>query len=167
MNTERVYNVLFVTTKNAARGILGESILRGHSFGRFNAYSAGTEPAEFVDSRALVLLRRVQMPVDGLRSKSISEFLATDAPRIDFVFTLSLPRHLPTDLPALPGSPVISHWGLPDPAAATGSELEQLNAFRETFRALERRILLFAALPIASLDDLTLKVKLGEIGATV
>ena len=160
---ERVYNVLFLCTGNSARSILAEAILRQSGRARFNAHSAGSHPAGKVNPFALDLLRRVGLPTDALRSKAWDEFAAAGAPSLDFVFTVC-DNAAGEVCPIWPGQPMTAHWGLPDPAAVQGSDLDRTNAFRDTFRMLERRIALFTSLPIASLDRMALGTKLREIG---
>ena len=114
---------------------------------------------------ALKLLENLKMPTEGLRSKSWDEFAAPGAPNLDFVFTVC-DNAAAEVCPYWPGQPMTAHWGVPDPAAVEGTELEQLNAFRETFRTLENRIKIFCSLPFASIERIKLKEKLDEIGKT-
>lgn len=159
----RHYRVLFLCTGNSARSILAEAILNRSGDGRFAAFSAGSHPNGRVNPHALELLQRLGFPVDGLRSKAWDEFAVLDAAPLDFVFTVC-DNAAGEACPVWPGQPMTAHWGLPDPAAVEGSEVDKANAFRETFRALERRINLFTALPIASLDRLALGLQLRDIG---
>jgi protein-tyrosine-phosphatase len=161
--SDRVYNVLFLCTGNSARSILAEAILNKLGKGRFVAYSAGSHPNGRVNPYALELLGRLGFDTAGLRSKAWDEFAAPGAPELDFVFTVC-DNAAGEVCPVWPGQPMTAHWGLPDPAAVEGTDLDKANAFRETFRALERRIGLFQALPIASLDRLSLTNKVREIG---
>jgi arsenate reductase len=161
--TDRSYNVLFLCTGNSARSILAEALLNRLGRGRFVAYSAGSHPNGQVNPHALELLGRLGFDTSGLRSKAWDEFAATGAPELDFVFTVC-DKAAGEVCPVWPGQPMTAHWGLPDPAAVAGSELEKANAFRETLRALERRISLFLALPIGSLDRMSLAHKVREIG---
>jgi protein-tyrosine-phosphatase len=162
---ERPYNVLFLCTGNSARSILGEAILNKIGKGKFVAYSAGSMPKGTVHPQALALLQRLGFPTDGLRSKSWDEFAAADAPDLDFVFTVC-DNTANEVCPVWPGQPMTAHWGVPDPAAAQGSEAEIAKAFRDTFLMLQRRIELFADLPVKSLDHISLKKHLDEIGQT-
>jgi protein-tyrosine-phosphatase len=157
------YNVLFLCTGNSARSILAESILNERSRGQFRAYSAGSHPAGRVNPFALELLERLNLPTGGLRSKSWDEFAAPGAPPLDFVFTVC-DNAAGEVCPAWPGQPMTAHWGLPDPAAVQGTDAEKTEAFRQVFRALERRIGVFVSLPIASLDRMALAQRLQEIG---
>jgi len=161
--SERIYNVLFLCTGNSARSILAEALLNRIGQGRFMAYSAGSHPNGKVNPHALELLGRLNFDTGGLRSKAWDEFAVPGAPALDFVFTVC-DNAAGEACPAWPGQPMTAHWGLPDPAAVEGSAIEMANAFRDTFRALERRISLFTALPIASLDRLSLTAKVREIG---
>jgi len=159
----RAFNVLFLCTGNSARSILAESILNKTGAGKFRAYSAGSQPKGQVHPEALRLLESLQYDTAGLRSKSWSEFAAAGAPPLDFVFTVC-DNAAGEACPLWPGQPMTAHWGIPDPAAATGSPAEIALAFKDAYRMLERRIAAFAALPIAALDRMTLKRKIEEIG---
>ena len=159
----RTFNVLFLCTGNSARSILAESLTNHWGRGRFKGFSAGSYPKGEVHPLSLGLLRSVGMPVDGLRSKSWDEFAKPGAPVMDFVFTVC-DQAAGEVCPIWPGQPVTAHWGVPDPAAVTGTEVEQVAAFRTTFRQLENRIKLFASLPVEKLDRLAIQQKVLEIG---
>ncbi|HUC64407.1 MAG TPA: arsenate reductase ArsC [Stellaceae bacterium] len=163
--SERVYNVLFLCTGNSARSIFAESLVNHWGQGCFRGFSAGSFPKGEVHPLALELLRRRGLPRTGLRSESWDEFAAPRAPVMDFVFTVC-DQAAGEICPVWPGNPVTAHWGVPDPAAATGSEVERQAAFRAALTALEQRIKLFVALPVAKLDRLALKRRLDEIGLT-
>ena len=162
--TERVYNVLFLCTGNSARSVIGEAILNREGKGRFRAFSAGSHPKGEVNPHTLALLSRLGYPVDSFRSKSWDEFAAPDAPEFDFVFTVC-DDAAGEACPVFPGRPMTAHWGIPDPAAATGTPAEIALAFDDAYRMLDRRIGIFLALPLAALDKLVLKTRLREIGA--
>jgi protein-tyrosine-phosphatase len=164
--TDRVYNVLFLCTGNSARSILAESILNREGGGRFKAYSAGSQPKGAVHPYALDLLKKMNHPTAGLRSKSWDEFAAAGAPEMDFVFTVC-DNAANEVCPIWPGQPMSAHWGIPDPAAAEGSEVEQRLAFAEAYRAMLNRISIFTSLPMRSLDRLSLQKRLDEIGSTL
>ena len=159
----QTYNVLFLCTGNSARSILAEAILNGMGNAKFVAYSAGSEPKGTVNHRALALLKQVGLPTDGLRSKSRDEFARPGAPLLDFVFTVC-DKAANETCPAWPGQPMTAHWSVPDPANVEGTEEEIARAFRESFLMLQRRIDLFANLPVRSLDRLSLQKRLDEIG---
>jgi arsenate reductase len=161
--TARPFNVLFLCTGNSARSIMAERLMEHWGKGRFRAYSAGSHPTGAVNPFAIQILTKARLPAEGLRSKSWDEFAAPGAPDLDFVFTVC-DQAAGEVCPVWPGQPVTAHWGLPDPAAASGSDEQRLHAFREAFRILENRIKLFASLPIAKLDRLTLASKVREIG---
>jgi protein-tyrosine-phosphatase len=161
--TDRIYNVLFLCTGNSARSILAESILAKDGAGRFRAFSAGSQPKGAVNPFALKVLRSFDYPAEGFRSKSWEEFARPDAPVMDFVFTVC-DNAAGEACPVWPGQPVTAHWGIEDPAAVGGSDIEKEEAFVSAFRYLRNRIAVFAALPIASLDRMTLGSKLVEIG---
>lgn len=160
---ERVYNVLFLCTGNSARSILAEAMLNKDGQGRFRAYSAGSQPKGEPHPLALQTLRESDYPTDGLRSKSWDEFAGPDAPVMDFVFTVC-DNAAGEACPFWPGQPVTAHWGIEDPAAAEGSEIERKRAFVTAQRYLKNRIAAFVALPIASLDGFALTEKVREIG---
>ena len=157
------YNVLFLCTGNSARSILAEVLLNHWGKDRFRGFSAGSFPKGAVHPMALDLIRTLDLPSAGLRSKSWDEFAAPGAPHMDFIFTVC-DQAAGETCPVWPGKPMTAHWGLPDPAAATGSESERRQAFREALRIVENRIKLFVSLPVEALDRLALKNKLAEIG---
>lgn len=157
------YNVLFLCTANSARSILAEAILNAIGEGRFRAFSAGSHPRGAVNPAALDVLRSLGHPIDGLRSKSWDEFAAPGAPKLDFVFTVC-DNAAGEMCPIWPGQPVTAHWGIADPAAVEGSDAEIHAAFFDAYRQLKNRISLFTALPIASIDRLSLHHRLAEIG---
>ena len=162
---DRVYNVLFLCTGNSARSILGEAILNRLGQGRFHAFSAGSHPKGAVNPRTLELLRGFNHDVAGLRSKSWAEFAQPGAPKLDFVFTVC-DDAAGESCPIWPGQPMTAHWGIPDPAAATGSDAEIAMAFKDAYRMLNRRIELFLALPLNKLDKLVLAERLKDIGGS-
>ncbi len=160
---DRPYSVLFLCTGNSARSILAEAILKREGGGMFTAYSAGSHPKSEVNPYTLDLLRQLNHRLTGLRSKSWDEFAVPGAPQIDFVFTVCGDAADET-CPVWPGHPMTAHWGVPEPAAAKGSEAERRLAFADAYRMLKNRIGAFVNLPIASLDRLSLKNKLDAIG---
>jgi len=157
------YNVLFLCTGNSARSILAEAILNRKGSPNFSAYSAGSHPKGAVHPAALRLLDAANFPTAALRSKPWDEFAKPAAPPLDFVFTVC-DNAAQEVCPIWPGQPMTAHWGVPDPAAARGSEAEVERAFRDAFFILDRRISLFLCLPIATLDRLSLKKELDSIG---
>jgi len=161
--TDRVYNVLFLCTGNSARSILAESILAKDGAGRFRAFSAGSQPKGAVNPFALKVLRSFDYPAEGFRSKSWEEFAMPDAPVMDFVFTVC-DNAAGEACPVWPGQPMTAHWGIEDPAAVEDPDIEKEKAFVSAFRYLRNRISVFTALPITSLDRMTLSSKLVEIG---
>lgn len=163
MSDSRLYNVLFLCTGNSARSILAEVMLNGMGKGRFKAYSAGSHPAGRVNPFALELLAKNHLPVEGLRSKNWEEFAQPGAPQIDFVFTVC-DNAAGEVCPVWPGRPLTAHWGIPDPAAAEGSDEEKRKAFFAAYSQLNVRISLFANLPLNRLDRMTLQKKLRDIG---
>ena len=155
--------MLFLCTGNSARSVMAEVVLNRAGQGKFRAFSAGSQPKGQVHPYALDLLRRMNFDVSGLRSKSWSEFVAPDAPKLDFVFTVCDNAAAET-CPVWPGQPMTAHWGVPDPAAATGNEAEVRLAFADALRMLSNRINVFVSLPIRSLDQLSLQRQLDAIG---
>ena len=162
---DQTYNVLFLCTGNSARSILAESILRKDGSGRFRAFSAGSTPKDAVHPLALRTLESMEYPTDGMRSKSWLEFAAPDAPVMDFVVTVC-DNAAGDSCPLWPGQPMTARWGIEDPAAAEGTELERQAAFVTAFRYLKNRIDAFVSLPVPSIDKLSLGTKLREIGRT-
>jgi len=162
---ERPYNVLFLCTGNSARSIMAETILDRVGGGKFIAFSAGSQPAGVVHPQAIALLQRLGFSTRALRSKSWNEFAVADAPQLDFVFTVC-DNAADEICPVWPGQPMTAHWGVPDPAAVRGSAADAERAFRDAFLLLQRRIELFANLPVRSLDRLSLKTQLDDIGRT-
>jgi arsenate reductase (thioredoxin) len=160
---KKSFNVLFLCTGNSARSIMAEAILNRAGQGNFHAYSAGSHPKGSVHPFTLDLLRKLNFDVTGLRSKSWSEFARPGAPSLDFVFTVCDDAANET-CPLWPGQPMIAHWGIPDPAAVRGTEVEQRLAFTDALRMLTNRINIFVALPIKSLTALALKTQLDAIG---
>ena len=161
--TDPIFNVLFLCTGNSARSILAECILKREGRGRFRAFSAGSHPKGQVHPFAIDLLKKMNYPTAGLRSKSWDEFAGPDAPKLDFVFTVC-DNAANEVCPIWPGQPMTAHWGVPDPAAAEGTEAERHLAFAEAYRMLNNRIGVFTSLPLRSLDRLTLQKRLDEIG---
>jgi arsenate reductase (thioredoxin) len=164
--TDKVFNVLFLCTGNSARSILAEALMNHWGRGRFRGFSAGSYPKGAVHPLALKLLQSLSFPTDGLRSKSWDEFAVTGASNLDFIITVC-DNAAGEACPYWPGHPMTAHWGLPDPAAVEGTELERLNAFRDTFLALQSRIEIFTSLPLASIERIRLKEQLDEIGRSV
>jgi arsenate reductase (thioredoxin) len=160
---ERVFNVLFLCTGNSARSIIAEAILNKVGQGKFRAFSAGSQPKAAVNPNTIRLLQSLGYDTSGFRSKSWHEFAKPGAPVLDFVFTVC-DNAADEACPVWPGQPMTAHWGIPDPAAAAGSQAEIALAFNNAYRMLNQRIGIFTALPIASLDRLSLQKKLREIG---
>jgi len=160
---DRIFNVLFLCTGNSGRSILAESILRKVGSDRFVAFSAGSHPKGAVNPFAIKVLERLEYPTEGLRSKSWDEFAAPGAPTMDFVFTLC-DDAANEACPVWPGQPMTAHWGIEDPAAVEGTDIEKETAFNTAARYVRNRIGAFVVLPLKSLDKLSLTAKLREIG---
>jgi arsenate reductase len=160
---EHIYNVLFLCTGNTARSILAESILGKDGHGRFRAFSAGSQPKGQVNPFALKVLASLNYPIDGMRSKSWQEFAAPDAPVMDFVFTVC-DSAAGESCPLWPGQPMTAHWGIEDPAAVEGTDLQKEVAFVAAFRYLKNRIGIFTSLPLRGIDRVSLGTRLRDIG---
>jgi len=163
MTDEKIYNVLFLCTGNSARSVMAEAILNREGQGRFRAFSAGSQPKGDVHPMTLDLLKRLNHSMADVRSKSWDEFASPGAPPLDFVFTVC-DNAAGETCPLWPGQPMTAHWGVPDPAAATGTEAERRLAFSDAYRMLLNRLSIFVNLPMASLDRLTLQKRLTDIG---
>ena len=161
--TDRPFNVLFLCTGNSARSIIAEAILSKMGAGKFCAYSAGSQPKGQVNPHTVELLRGLGYDTSGLRSKSWHEFAKPGAPALDFVFTVC-DNATGEACPLWPGQPMTAHWGIPDPAEVAGSVAEIGLAFKDTYRMLYQRLGVFTALPIDSLDALSLQTRLEDIG---
>ena len=161
--SDPMYNVLFLCTGNTARSVLAEGILRKLGEGRFRAYSAGSQPKGMVNPFAVKVLGNYDYPTDGYRSKSWDEFSSPEAPVMDFVFTVCDSAAGET-CPFWPGQPMTAHWGIPDPAAVEGTDIEKEAAFVTAFKQMRNRIEVFNALPLKSIDAMTLGARLKDIG---
>jgi arsenate reductase (thioredoxin) len=161
--SQPLLNVLFLCTGNTARSVLAEGILRKDGAGRFNAFSAGSQPKGVVNPFALKTLAAYNYPADGFRSKSWEEFSGVNAPKMDFIFTVC-DQAAGESCPIWPGKPISAHWGIADPAAVEGTDVEKERAFAEAFKQMRNRISLFLALPMASLDPTALRSSLKDIG---
>jgi arsenate reductase len=157
------YNVLFLCTGNSARSIMAEAIMNHKGRPNFTAYSAGSHPSGTVRPEAFAQLESAHLPTTGLRSKSWEEFAKPDAPRFDFVFTVC-DNAAKEVCPIWPGQPMTAHWGVPDPAAVSGTPSDVERAYRDAFMTLERRIDLFLSLPLATIDKLALEKEISNIG---
>jgi arsenate reductase (thioredoxin) len=162
-NERKFFNVLFLCTGNSARSIMAEAILNRVGAGKFRAYSAGSQPKGCVHPHTMQPLASLGYDTTRFRSKSWNEFAKPGAPALDFVFTVC-DNAAGETCPVWPGQPMTAHWGIPDPAEAKGSAAEVGLAFRDAYRMLFQRIGVFAALPMRSLDQLSLQRRLDEIG---
>lgn len=157
------YNVLFLCTGNSARSIMAEAIMNHKGAPTFTAYSAGSHPSGTVREEALAQIVDAGLSIEGLRSKSWDEFAAPGAPKLDFVFTVCDNAAQET-CPHWPGQPITAHWGVPDPVAVNGSPVDAARAYKQAFSMLQRRISLMLSLPLASIDSMSLKKELDNIG---
>ncbi len=165
MSGHRAYNVLFLCTGNSARSVIAEALLNRLGAGKFKAYSAGSMPKGEVHPETLALLKRLNYDTSAFRSKSWDEFAQPGAPPLDFVFTVC-DNAAGEVCPIWPGQPMTAHWGIPDPAAATGSHVEIARAFANAYGAMNNRIAVFVNLPFVSLDRLSLQARIDGIGQT-
>jgi arsenate reductase (thioredoxin) len=161
--TDRPFNVLFLCTGNSARSIMAEAILNKLGQGKFHAYSAGSQPKRKLNPHTIELLQGLGYDTSGFRSKSWDEFAKPGAPALDFAFTVC-DNAAGETCPLWPGQPMTAHWGIPDPAEAKGSAAEIALAFKDAYLLLHQRIGVFTALPLRSLDRLSLQSKLRDIG---
>ena len=157
------YDVLFLCTGNSARSIMAEAIMNYRGRPNFTAYSAGSHPSGTVRPEAIAELKNAHLSTDGLRSKSWDEFAKSDAPKLDFVFTVC-DNAAKEVCPIWPSQPMTAHWGVPDPAAVRGTAEEIKRAYRDAFLTLERRIVLFLCLPLVTIDKLAIKKEIDKIG---
>ena len=160
--SERVFNVLFLCTHNSARSVMAECILNKEGKGRFQAFSAGSQPSGRINPFVKELLEHLGHDTAGLRSKTWDEFATPDAPQMDFIFTVC-DSAAGEVCPVWPGHPMTAHWGFPDPSSATGTDAEKAAFTANVFAQIQRRLQLFMSLPLASLDKLALKRKLAEM----
>ena len=158
-------NVLFLCTGNSARSLMAEAIIEREGLGKFRGFSAGSQPKDAPHPRTIALLQHLNHDTSQIRSKSWEEFATPDAPQMDFVFTVC-DQAASEPCPIWPGQPMSAHWGVPDPAAATGTEAEIAFAFSDAYRMLRNRISIFVNLPMAQLDRLSLQKELDRIGQT-
>lgn len=164
MQAEKIYNVLFLCTGNSARSVLSEAVLNHLGQGKFRAYSAGSKPSGKVHPASLRLLQRMDLPIEGLRSKSWDEFAAADAPKMDIILTVC-GNAAGEECPVWLGHPVTAHWGVEDPAACKGTDEEQDRVFEEACKRLSKRIELMVSLPMDKLEQPVLLEALQAIGS--
>lgn len=161
---DKIYNVLFLCTGNSARSVIAEALMNKKGAGPFVAYSAGSMPTGRVNPHTRPIIESLGFEFGRFRSKSWEEFARPGAPPLDFIFTVC-DNAAGEVCPVWPGRPMTAHWGVPDPAAVEGTDAEIAAAFCETARLLGDRIDAFLSLPLASLDGLSLQMKLKAIGA--
>jgi ArsR family transcriptional regulator, arsenate/arsenite/antimonite-responsive transcriptional repressor / arsenate reductase (thioredoxin) len=157
------FNVLFLCTHNSARSLMAQAILGQIGKGRFNAYSAGSEPSRAPMREVIEKLKVLGHDVSGLRCKSWNEFTGPDSPRMDFVITLCDMLH-GQDCPDLGNKPVTAAWPLPDPAKFAGSDIERATMINALYGMIRRRLEIFISLPYTSLDRMAFKKRLDELG---
>lgn len=160
----KVYNVLFICAHNSGRSIMAEGLLNSLAQGRFKAWSAGSQPSGAVSPLALKTLAAMHLPVDGYRSKDWTELARPDAPVLDLALTVC-DNAAGEVCPVWPGQPMTAHWGVPDPSTTPGSDERQLKAYWDTAVTLKRRIELMLALPMQSLDRMSIQREIKDIGA--
>lgn len=162
---EKVYRVLILCTGNSARSVMAEGLFNMLGKGRFQAFSAGSQPTGKVNPFALEILEKNGYDISGLRSKSWDEFAQADAPVMDFIFTVC-DNAAGETCPIWLGHPQTGHWGFADPAAVEGSDVEKRAAFSQIYRQIARRIELFINLPLEKLDRQAIKQEIEQIGST-
>jgi arsenate reductase len=165
MMSDKKFNVLFLCTGNSARSILAECLINRFGAGKFVGYSAGSHPKGEINPFTQWILEKNNYVTEGLRSKDWEEFSKPDAPNMDFVFTVC-DKAAAEVCPVWPGQPMTAHWGVEDPAAVEGLDIDKKTAFQKAFSELQNRISIFVNLPFDSLDKLKLQQKLDEIGQT-
>lgn len=158
------HNVLILCTGNSARSILAEAIINREGAGRFQAWSAGSQPKGQPNPFALNLLSELGYDISGLRSKSWDEFAAPGAPRMDVIITVC-DNAAGEACPYWPGHPLVAHWGIPDPADVEGTDEQKRAAFQDAYRRLINRVTALVNLPIDQLTLPDLKAALAEIGS--
>lgn len=161
--SETLYNELILCTGNSARSIMAEAVFNTIGKDRFKAYSAGSHPTGIVHPLAVELIQTLGYPIEKLRSKSWDEFAAPGAPQMDFIITVC-DKAASETCPIWPGRPITSDWGLEDPAAVEGSVEQQRHAFQNVLNYIMARVRLFSVLPLAKLDELTIKREMDNIG---
>lgn len=161
--TDKVFNVLFLCTGNSARSVFAECILNRIGQGKFRAYSAGSHPRGNINPYTYAELKAHDYDIDDLRSKDWDEFAQPGSPLMDFVFTVC-DNAAGEVCPVWLGQPITAHWGVVDPAAESGDDVDKKRAFATAFRELYNRISIFANLPFQSLDRLRLQQELDRIG---
>ncbi|MCB1801061.1 MAG: arsenate reductase ArsC [Gammaproteobacteria bacterium] len=161
--TKRLMNVLFLCEGNSTLSIFGEAILRRFGRGKFESFSAGSDPKDGVDEHTIDQLQRNNYDPSGLKVNDWNDYARADAPPMDFVIALSDKVPL-RDHPDWPGEPLIATWHIADPANADGSEMQRKAAFVKALTELESRISIFVNLPIESLDRMKLQQSLNDIG---
>jgi len=161
--SDKIYNVLFLCTGNSARSILAEKLLEYWGKGKFNTFSAGSQPTGIVNPLTFKTLENLKLSTQGLRSKSWDEFAKPDSPHLDFVFTVC-DNAAGEVCPVWPGQPMTAHWGVEDPANIEGNDDEKMAAFNKVTNMLQNRIKLFTAIPIEKLDSMKLKKEIDYIG---
>ena len=155
---DKFYNVLSLCIGNSARSVMAEAILNRLGAARFAAYGAGSHPAGEINAQALELLRRLNYPRGGLRSKSWDEFATDCAPFLGFLITVC-DSAAGEARPLWPGKPMTAHWGFTDPAAFVGGVPETQAHFADVYRQIKKRLDIFVHLPLA------LHKRLEQIGA--
>ena len=157
------FNVLFVCTHNSARSIMAEAILDKVGNGQFHAYSAGSEPVAKPNEEVITNLKHLGHDVSRLRSKSWNEFTGAHAPRMDFVIALCDTTQ-DQACPEFGDRAVTASWPLPDPAKFSGKGPERQVLLNQLYSMINRRLEVFCSLPFGSLDRMSLKARLDELG---
>jgi arsenate reductase (thioredoxin) len=146
----RKCNVLFLCRANSARSVMAEALLRELGGDRFEAFSAGIEPADDVHPLTLAQLRPTMGDLGRVRPKSWNVYTKADAPVMDVVIAMCEEAG-EAHAPAFPGKPIFCEWNFADPLAAGSDDAEQRRLFELVFRQILRRISVFVALPLHSM----------------
>ena len=156
-------NVLFLCTHNSARSIMAEALLNRHGNGRFRAFSAGSQPSGAINPFVATLLAKMNFKLEDFRSKDWSEFAVAGAPVMNFVFTVC-DQTAAEACPVWPGKPMTAHWGFEDPSAVQGNDAQKAALVAQIYGQIERRIQIFANLPMATLSQLEIQRQLHAMG---
>ena len=161
--SDKVYQVLFVCSRNAARSIMAEGLMNSMGAGRFKAWSAGGQPAAEVNPFALSTLAQWGIATEGFHSKNWIEFEGPDAPQFDFIITVC-DVAAGEQCPVWPGKPITAHWGVSDPMDFDGSNEQKEKLFWDISLIIHRRVELMISLPVDSLSRIALVSEMEKIG---
>ena len=161
--SDKIYNVLFLCTGNSARSIMAEALLTTMGKGQFRGFSAGSHPGGVVNPFAIEQVKKINYPIENLRSKSWDEFALPGAPKMDFIITVC-DNAAGEVCPVWPGQPISAHWGFEDPAAVQGTDEEKRRVFDKVCRQIMSRVHVFLGLPLAMLEGNAIQHEVKSIG---